>query len=59
MKKLKTHKGFGIFQANAKELRDGASEYNVFLPDESPHEFFSPEFECDSVQECIDNINSY
>jgi hypothetical protein len=59
MRKLKTHKGFGIYQANANELREGASEYYVFLPDESPLELCSPEFECSSVRECLDNINSY
>jgi len=58
MKKVKTHKGHSIYQANTKEQRAGAGEYNVFLPDESPFEFFTPEFECDSIQECIDNIDS-
>jgi hypothetical protein len=31
----------------------------AYLPDESPREMCSPEFECGSIQECIDNIESY
>ena len=51
MKKVKTHKDHSIYQANTKEQCDSAGEYNVFLPDESPFEFFTPEFECDSIND--------
>ena len=33
------------------------SEYQVFLPGDSPADLSYPEFECDSLQECIDNIS--
>ena len=65
MKKIKTLRGFAIYQAGPKELaqaeKEGVmlSEYNVFLPDESPDTLCSPEFECDSLQEAVENINSY
>lgn len=59
MKKVKYYAGWTIYEANAKEVEEGASQYNVFLPDESPQELCTPEFKCDSIRECIANIQSY
>lgn len=62
MKKVKTVYGYGIYQLTKKEIakanKEGMypSEYQVFLPGDSPADLSYPEFECESVQECIDNI---
>lgn len=61
MKKIKSLYGYGIYQMSAKELaqaeKDGitVSEYQVFLPDETPSTGYA-EFECESMKECIENI---
>lgn len=60
MKKLKQHKVFSIYQLTQKEIDKAAkenclvSEIEIYLPDESPAELFSPEWEADNLQECID-----
>ena len=60
MKKVKTHKGFSIYQRTQKELDKAAAEnlllceFEIYLPDESPTELCSPEWEADSLKECID-----
>lgn len=60
MKKIKTHKGFSIYQRTQKEIDKAekenclVSEFEIYLPDESPAELCSPEWEADSLQECID-----
>lgn len=60
MKKVKTYKGFSIYQRTQKELNKAAkenclvSEFEIYLSDESPAELCSPEWEADSLKECID-----
>lgn len=60
MKKVKQHKGFSIYQRSQKELDKAVkekllvSEFEIYLPDESPAELCSPEWEADSLKECID-----
>lgn len=63
MKKVKTHKGFSIYQRSEKELAKAQKEnclvcnFEIYLPDESPLELCSPEWECDSLKECIDFLS--
>lgn len=65
MKKVKQHKRWSIYQATMKEYAGWDCDladtlvFLAYLPDESPREMCSPEFECGSIQECIDNIESY
>lgn len=60
MKKVKQHKGYGIYQRTQKELDKAAkenclvSEFKIYLLDKSPTELCSPEWESDSLKECID-----
>jgi hypothetical protein len=53
MKKVRTYKDFVI--------AINGVEYFVFTKEEYSfgEGYRSPEFECGSVQECMDNINSY
>lgn len=57
MKKVKTLKGWRIYEARANE-NDGY-RYAAFLPDEGPDTMCSPEWQADSVNELVDFINSY
>lgn len=61
MKKVKSFKGWGIYQATTENDRISfeSCEYAAFLPEESPHEFFSPEWCADSINELLDFIRSY
>lgn len=60
MRKIKTYKSFGIYQRSQKEIEKAAREnllvyeFEIFLPDESPSELCSPEWEAQSLKECID-----
>lgn len=60
MKKVKQYKGFSIYQRTQKELDKAVkenclvSEFEIYLPDENPAELCSPEWEADSLRECID-----
>ena len=54
-------KGFIIAELNDKEIREHGtiSRYNVYTEDEwdmRPNCY--PEWECDNIQECEENINS-
>ncbi|MCD9025778.1 hypothetical protein [Cohnella silvisoli] len=57
MKKIRKAKGWSIYEAKAGE-NDGY-RYAAFLPDESPNEMCSPEWQADSMNEIIDFIESY
>ena len=59
MKKIASFKGWGIYEANAKEISEGAYNYSAFLPDESPANMSSPEFSADNTEELKENIRSY
>lgn len=65
MKRVKTHKGFGIYKRSAKEMAEKGwgglepCEYAVFLPYETPQGLCTPEWECETIQEAIEFIDSY
>ena len=59
MKKVKTYRGWTIYQTTGHEIFSTDYLYLVFLPGMNPNDFDIAEFECDSLQECIDNIKSY
>ena len=60
MKRVKMFHGFGIYQRSLEELERADAEgvsvssFLVYLPGEGPAFFSSPEWEADSLQECID-----
>ncbi len=61
MKKVKTFKGWSIYEATKEDDRlafDGC-QYGAYLPEESPREFFSPEWCRDRIDELLDFIRSY
>lgn len=53
MKKVSKYRGWSIYYDKKEDT------YYCFLPDESPLECCSPEWEGGSVQELKDFINSY
>jgi hypothetical protein len=65
MKKFKQYKGFFIYRKSEKELKRDfengiiSYEYEVYLPDETPENYGAAEFECETLEECIENIESY
>lgn len=61
MKKVKTFKGWSIYQATTENDRIdlGNSEYGAYLPEQSPKAMDYPEFCADNVDELLDNIRSY
>lgn len=66
MKKIKTYKGFGIYERTDAELKRGVDElgcilprYEIYLPGESPDCLDAAEWDGDSLQECYEFIDSY
>ena len=56
MKIVKRYKGWTIKQPNKKERAEGMTyEYYLF----TPHEEDYAEWECDSIEECIEWIDNY
>lgn len=61
MKKIKTFRRWSIYEATKKNDEDtfDGCKYAAYLPEESPHEYFPPEWCADSVKELMDFIKSY
>lgn len=66
MKKVRTHRGFTIYERSDDELRKALnglgcvlSRYEVYLPGESPDAMDAAEWDSDDLNECIDFIDSY
>lgn len=64
MKVVHRHKGWTIYEVLMMKYRGWECSpkemlYLAFLPGDSPKQMDSPEFECQSIDECIENINSY
>lgn len=65
MKKIKTHKGFLIYERTEKEVekreKQGIATYQfeVYLPEQSPSTMDYPDWEAGTLQECISFIENY
>lgn len=65
MKRIKVYKRFGIYERTDKEIAEASAlhetqeRFCVFLPDESPRELCEPEWECGTIKEATDFIDSY
>ena len=64
LRKQKQYKGWSIYSVLARiwrgvEYIKDETIWLVYLPEQGPDTMDSPEFECDSLQECLDNIDSY
>ena len=66
MKKIKTHRGFGIYERSDQELRRALDKlgciiprYEVYLPGESPDSMDAAEWDSDDLDECINFIDHY
>lgn len=66
MKKIKTHRGFSIFEYSDQELRRALeqlgcimSRYEVYLPGESPDTMDAAEWDSDDLDECVSFIDHY
>lgn len=60
-KRVKRFKGWSIYQATTDNDRIGFDncDFAAFLPEESPQEFFSPEWCADNIAELLDFIRNY
>ena len=66
MKKVRTYKGFSIYEHSDEELRRALDKmgcilprYEVYLPEESPDTMDAAEWDSDSMDECISFIDHY
>ena len=66
MKKIKTHRGFSIYERSDQELRRALDKlgciiprYEVYLPSESPEAMDAAEWDSDDLDECIGFIDHY
>jgi len=66
MKKVRTHRGFSVYERSDQELRRALDRlgcilprYEVYLPEESPDTMDDAEWDSDSMDECIEFINHY
>ena len=66
MKKVRTHRGFSVYERSDQELRRALDKlgcilprYEVYLPEESPNTMDAAEWDSDSMDECIEFINHY
>ena len=66
MKKVRTHRGFSVYERSDQELRRALDKlgcilprYEVYRPEESPDAMDAAEWDSDSMDECIEFINHY